>query len=81
MFSKIMMENNLLKIKIAQFEKEYIKKKDIKTLNEREIIKMRKAVTSRLQKEIKSLTQQHDTIINTLYHPKEDFKFLQHLYY
>jgi len=76
-----MIENNLLKIKIIQFEKEYLQKKGIKNPDTKTVLLMRRAVSSRLKKDIKLLSHKHNKIVNKIKNRKKDSSFLQQQYF
>lgn len=63
---KLMFENEILKIKIKQYQEEYLNKKGIFEPDAKMIILMRKAVSARLGKEIKELTRMHNEIANKI---------------
>ena len=64
---ELMIENAFFKIKIVEYEKQYIKKKGINQMTPEAIIKMRRAVSFRLKKEINKLSKKHEQITNRIY--------------
>lgn len=63
----IMIENNILKIKIVTYTREYLKKRGITNPDAKTKIKMRRAIGARLKDEIRSLTRKHDEITRKIY--------------
>jgi len=64
---EIMIDNAFLKIKILELEREYLQKRGIKNPDSKTKINMRKAVSSKLSKEIRSLRAKHDNIVNKIW--------------
>ena len=64
---EIMIENAFLKIKILDYEKAYLTKKNIQNLTPEIRIRMRRAVSARLKKEIKILSFKHQQITKKVY--------------
>lgn len=65
--SEIMIENGQLKLKILEYERRYLEKKGILEPSVDDRIKMDRAVSSRLKKEIKSIGEKHLQITKTIY--------------
>ena len=65
--NELMIENAFLKIKILDYEKQYLKKKNIQNLTPEITIKMRRAVSSRLKKDIRKLSIKHQEITKKIY--------------
>ena len=64
---EIMIENTFLKIKILNYEKAYLKKKNVQNLTPEITIRMRRAVSARLKKEINILSLKHQQITKKVY--------------
>lgn len=62
-----MIENALLKLRIIELQKEYFRKKGIDKPDANDVVKMRKAVSMRLKKELKELSNKHIKVTNSVY--------------
>ena len=63
----LMIDNGVLKVKILECEREYIQKKGNIPIEGYAILKMRKAVSSRLKKEIDDLQLRHVEVTNKIF--------------
>jgi len=65
--SEIAIDNALLKLKIIEYQKEYLNKKNIANPSTEELTSMRKAVALRLKKDLKEISKKHLEITNRIY--------------
>ena len=71
--SEIMVLNGQLKLKIIQYQNEYLQKKGILSPDIETKIKMRRAVTARLKKEMIQVTKVHQEMVSNLFLPKNQW--------
>ena len=67
--SDVMCKNNLLKLLIIRYEKEYLEKQGMTSCSPEERTKMRRAVTSRTKKEMNELSMLHKQIVDRIHEP------------
>lgn len=66
MIDEMIIENQFLKLKIIQYQREYLAKKGITHPNAKNIQNMRKAVSSRLANELKEIDIKHNEIFSSV---------------